>query len=310
VIILSIIASGLACLTLSFSASFASLYLAYLLGGVSSGLFEPIGNSLVAMLSSGSTRGKAIGNFAAFGDIGRIAVLSGTTSLAGRFGVSAACLMLFGSTLGALLLAVIAVPGRASGGEVQEEPIHLGHLLKNRKFCFATAAGITDSFSSASLYIFIPLLLHAKGIALANVLYFDVVFFAGYMTGRLILGRLADRHGAPNILMGCDGVMAGLVLLLTLVSGKTVIVTLLFLLGIFTRGSSPVIRSMVADSMDEKVSFHDAFSAYSFASRGASALSRPIYGFLAAAAGISFVFYVSSAMSLVTLYPAARYKSR
>jgi hypothetical protein len=63
---------------------------------------------------------------------------------------------------------------------------------------------------------------------------------------------------------------------------------------------------MVADSLDERSSFHDAFSAYSFASRGASAVSRPIYGCL----GIVAVFYVASAVSLLTLYPAARYAQK
>lgn len=38
---------------------------------------------------------------------------------------------------------------------------------------------MTDSFSSASLDIFIPFLLSAKGIALANALYFNVIFFMG-----------------------------------------------------------------------------------------------------------------------------------
>ena len=85
---------------------------------------------------------------------------------------------------------------------------------------------------------------------------------------------------------------------------------LLFLLGIFTRGTSPIIRAMVADSLEERSSFHDAFSAYSFASRGSSAVCRPIYGFLWGYSGIAAVFYVASAVSMLTLYPAARYAQK
>ena len=102
-------------------------------------------------------------------------------------------------------------------------------------------------------------------------------------------------------------VMAALILLLTITTGKALILGLLFLLGIFTRGSSPIIRAMVADSMDERISFHNAFSAYSFASRGSTAICRPIYGVLAASSGIAAVFYAASAVSLLTLYPAAKY---
>jgi AAHS family benzoate transporter-like MFS transporter len=186
--------------------------------------------------------------------------------------------------------------------------VHIGVLLKNRKFRYATEAGIADSFSSASLYIFIPFLLTAKGISLGNTLYYNVIFFVGYMTGRLALGRLADRFGAPEILIMGKVAMAALIVAMVWANGAVTMAVLLFILGIFTRGTSPIIRAMVADSVDESASFHDAFAAYSSASRGSSALCRPIYGYLASFAGISSVFYASSLVSLLTFFPAARYR--
>ena len=312
VILLSLTASGLSWLTLSLAGHASLICLSYALGGISSGLFEPIGNSLVAKLSSAKNRITAIGNFAAFGDLGRIALMAGSTALAGFFGIDRACGLLCVTAAAAFILAVVLI-ARSVGGGVPaspETPVHLGDLLKNRRFCFATAAGFADSFSSSSLYFWIPFLLNARGIALANTLYFDVVFFVGYMCGRLALGRLADRHGAPNTLIGSKLGMAVLILLLTLTGGKTSLLLLLFLLGIFTRGSSPVIRAMVADSMDERISFHDAFSTYSFVSRSSGAVSRPIFGFLATSTGIASVFYAASVVSLLTLYPAAMYKKQ
>jgi predicted MFS family arabinose efflux permease len=311
VIFLSMAASAVSWLVLFFSGNVEVLYRAYAFGGISSGLFEPIGNSLVAKISNAKNRGTAIGNFAAYGDMGRIAVVAAATALAGTLGVNGASGVMFASALGALCLAGIYIP-RASGAddaETREIPVHLADLRKNRKFCLATAAGIADSFSSASLYIWIPFLLIAKGIALANTLYFNVIFFAGYMAGRLLLGRLADRHGAPQVLMASKLGMSVLIVLLTLLGGRWEMVALLFFLGVFTRGSSPIIRAMVADSIDERVSFHNAFSAYSSASRGATALCRPVCGFLASCAGIGSVFYMAAAVSLCTLYPAAKYKN-
>jgi len=311
VILLSILASAVSWLVLFFSGSVPILYLAYAFGGISSGLFEPIGNSLVAKITNTKSRGTAIGNFAACGDMGRIVVYAAATGLAGFLGINGACGVLCISSLGALFMASIRLP-QAAGGDAAEEreiPVHLSELMKNRKFCFATAAGIADSFSSASLYIFIPFLLAAKGIALANTLYFNVIFFSGYMSGRLLLGRLADRHGAPQILMASKLGMSLLIVLLVVMSRRMEMVGLLFLLGIFTRGSSPIIRAMVADSIDDRVSFHNAFSAYSSASRGSSAVCRPIYGYLASYAGIASVFYMSAAVSLCTLYPAIKYKN-
>jgi predicted MFS family arabinose efflux permease len=309
VILLAVAMSGFAWLTLFVGHQVSVLFLAYAFGGLSSGLFEPIGNSLIAKRSASANRGTAIGNFAAFGDMGRIAVVAAATALAGLFGINNACAVLFGSTVVAFILAAVFItpPERSEYVESEEVPVHLGDLLKNRNFCYATVAGIADSFSSASLYIFIPFLLTAKGIALANTLYFNVIFFAGYMAGRLVLGRLADRNGAPQILMVSKVIMAGLILVLTLAAGTGLIITLVFFLGIFTRGTSPIVRAMVADSMDERISFHDAFAAYSFASRGSTAVCRPIYGYLASYAGIAAVFYAASAVSLLTLYPAFKY---
>lgn len=309
VIFLSIAASAISWLVLFLSGNVAILFLAFAFGGVSSGLFEPIGNSLVAKLSCSKNRGTAIGNFAAYGDMGRIAVLAATTALAVWLGVNGASGVLCVSALGALCLARICIP-RTNGtenGESREIPVHLSELVANRKFCMATAAGMADSFSSASLYIWIPFLLKDKGIELAN--YFNVIFFTGYMAGRLLLGRLADRHGAPQILMGSKLAMSALIVLLLLLHGRLEMVAVLFLLGVFTRGSSPVIRAMVADSIDDRVSFHNAFSAYSSASRGATAMCRPVAGILASLSGVGAVFYMLAAVSLCTLYPAAKYKN-
>jgi len=313
VLLLSIASSGFCWLTLFLSGHLYALFPAYMLGGIASGLFEPIANSLVAKSSTSKERGTKIGNFAAFGDMGRISVVAGTTALAGLYGVNNACIGLFSTAVIAFVLALLFIR-RAPDSEVEaagETPLRMGELLQNRRFRLATAAGIADSFSSASLYIFIPFLLLAKGITIGNTLYFNVIFFFGYMSGRLALGRLADRFGAANTLMVSEISMAGLILLLTVVSGNsmTLIFALLYFLGIFTRGTSPIIRAMVADSMDERVSFHDAFSAYSFASRSSSAVCRPIFGFLASFSGIGAVFYAASVVSLLTLYPAAQYKT-
>ena len=312
VVLLAIAASGLSWLTLSLTHHEYTLYLAYTLGGIASGLFEPIGNSLVAKSSSANNRGTAIGNFAAFGDMGRIAVGAAATSLAGWLGVNHACAGLLVTNVAAMILAQIYLPKPVESDDAaaDQHRTHLKELLSNSKFCHATLAGIADSFSSASLYIFIPFLLIPKGITLANTGYFNVVFFAGYMSGRLFLGRLSDKYGPGLVLIVSKVVMAALIVLLVVASGYAPIMVLVFVLGIFTRGTSPIIRAMVADSMDERVSFHDAFAAYSFASRGSTAVCRPIYGYLASFAGIGSVFYFAAAVSLLTLYPAAKYDDR
>lgn len=241
VIFLAIASSGSAWLTLFFAHGIPALYVAYGLAGIASGLFEPIGNSLIAKRSAAKNRGAAIGNFAAFGDMGRIAVVAAATALAGWFGVNNACGLLFLSTIVALVLAASFIAKTAEEQDLIGQPMHvpLHGLLKNGRFRLATLAGITDTFSSASLYIFIPFRLAGKGIPLDNTLYYNVIFFAGYMAGRLILGRVADRFGAPRTLIVSEILMGALILLLTIASGKATIASVLFVLGLFARGTFP-----------------------------------------------------------------------
>jgi MFS family permease len=153
VVLLAISASALSWLTLFLTHREGLLYLGYALGGVSSGLFEPIGNSLIAKGASIKKRGTAIGNFAAFGDMGRIAVVAAATALAGLLGVNSACAVLSASGIIAFVLAsaFLAKPKDEEGAESSEMPAHIGVLLQNRKFRWATLSGIADSFSSASL---------------------------------------------------------------------------------------------------------------------------------------------------------------
>ena len=312
VILLAIGTSGLSWLLLFLTHQLPGLYVAFAMGGVASGLFEPIGNSLVAKHSSAKSRGSAIGKFAAFGDMGRIAMGATATTLAGWIGVNNACGALLATNLIAIILAhrFLPKPVPSDDPETPESHADIRELLKNRGFCHATIAGIADSFSSASLYIFIPFLLIPKGISLVNTGFFNMIFFAGYMSGRLVLGRLADKYGPAAVLIVSELTMAALIVALVLFSGSITILVLVFMLGIFTRGTSPIIRAMVADSIDARSSFHDAFSAYSFASRSSTAVSRPAYGYLASFAGISSVFYVAAAVSLLTIYPAAKYSGR
>ncbi len=309
VVLLAIGSSAVAWLILIFSRNLVLIYPALAFGGLSSGLFEPIGNSLVAK-SSPTNRATAVGHFAACGDMGRIAVGAAAASLAGLIGLTPTFAILLGTTLLAFGLAEVlnrSLPDPTYAEK--EEHIELGELLQNRKFRYATLAGIADSFSSASLYLFIPgLLTETKGIVDKHTGWYLGVFFCGYFAGRMGLGRLADRYGSAKLLMISKIAMSVLLVALIFVFGQWPIVALIFLLGIFTRGSSPIVRTMVADSVQDKSNFHNAFGTYSFASRGSSAFCRPIFFFVAGFAGWPVVFYILAGVSLATLYPALKYK--
>lgn len=299
---------GLAWFILFLPADFFPLLLVYSLGGIGQGFFIPLANSQIAKISD-KNRAKELGDFSAFSDIGRVVLTGATTFLIGNFSLSMVSISyVFVSIVAALLLTTIKFLKIESIEKSDNlTKIRLHNLLKIKRFMLAVGTGIFDVFASSSLYIFIPLLLIPKGVSVQSVGFFNALFFAGYLLGRVLLGRFADKYGAVKILVISQISMAFLILCIIFLKNLVFISTILFLLGIFTRGTSPVIRAMVADSVSDKHKFDKAFSLHSFSLNSSAVAARSIYGFSAGLFGIASVFYISACVALMTLLPLFLY---
>lgn len=292
---------------LSLPTSFISLLTACLLGGIATGVFIPLANSQVAKLSDDKNRAKELGDFSAFSDIGIIILSTLTPFLFSKFGLFSVSVS-YG--ISALLSLVFLKDVKITSLVNKPESFHkinLLHLLKIKGFILAVSSGIGDIFASASLYIFIPLLLVPKGIDISNVGLLNGIFFLGYLFGKVLLGRLADKYGKVKILVISEILMASLIFCLIFVNGLILACAVLFILGIFTRGTSPVIRAMVAEAVSDKEKFDKAFSLHSFSLNSSQVAARSIYGFSAGIFGIASVFYISAAVALLTLIPLSAY---
>lgn len=305
----AIFSYGLAWSVLSISPNLGFLFMVSCLGGVANGLFIPLANSQIAKISD-KGRAKELGDFSAFSDIGRVVLVGVTSFFIDKLSLSATSIIFAGlAIIAVILFSRISLLNPEVKNELKSlEAVKLHHLLKIKRFIFAVLTGIFDVFASASLFIFIPLLLLPKGIQVSSVGLLSGLFFAGYMIGRVFLGRLADRYGADKVLVLAELLMAGFIICLVFVNNFILISAILFFLGIFTRGTSPVIRAMMADSVGEKHKFDKAFSIHSFALNISNVASRSIYGFSAGIFGIASVFYLSAFVAVVTLVPIYLYK--
>lgn len=305
----AIFSYGLAWFVLSISPSLEFLFMVSCLGGVANGLFIPLANSQIAKISD-KGRAKELGDFSAFSDIGRVVLVGITSFFIDKLSLSATSIIFAGlAVISVILFSRVSLLNPEIKSEFKSlETVKLHHLLKIKQFVFAVLTGIFDVFASASLFIFIPLLLLPKGIQVSSVGLLSGLFFAGYMIGRVFLGRLADKYGADKVLVAAELLMAGFIICLVFINDFILISAILFFLGIFTRGTSPVIRAMMADSVGEKHKFDKAFSIHSFALNISNVASRSIYGFSAGIFGISSVFYLSAFVAVVTLVPIYLYK--
>lgn len=300
---------GLAWPVLSTPISLISLLVVCCLGGIASGLFIPLANSQIAKIS-GKNRAKELGDFSAFSDIGRVVLVGMTTFLIGNVSLFATSLVFaFLGIISTVILAKVTILNFKEEDSLKNlQAIRLHHLLKIKRFIFAVLTGMFDVFSSSSLFIFIPLLLIPKGIDIASVGFLSALFFAGYLFGRILLGRLADKYGDVNILVIAQILMAVLIVCLIFINNLILVSAILFILGVFTRGTSPVIRAMMANAVGEKHKFDKAFSIHSFSLNASNVASRSIYGFSAGIFGISSVFYISALVALTTLIPLYLYQ--
>lgn len=303
---------GLAWLLFAFSVNFLSVFVSCALGGIGSGLFIPLANSAIAKISD-KNRAKELGDFSAFSDLGRV-VLSGLTAfLVGSINLFATSLIFAALAIISTIMLTRITFSKTEKEEqsIYSQKIKLHQLLGIKGFIYAVLSGVFDVFASSSLFIFIPLLLIPKGIAISSIGLLSGLFFAGYLAGRVFLGRLADKYGSVKVLVVSELSMAALIIFLIFTYNFFLVCLILFILGVFTRGTSPVIRAMMADSVKEKEKFDKAFSLHSFSLNISNVASRSVYGFSAGLFGIASVFYLSAFVAMVTLLPLYLYnKSR
>jgi len=305
----SIFFYGLAWLVLSTPTNLVSLLVVCCLGGIAAGSFIPLANSQIAKLSD-KNRAKELGDFSAFSDVGRVVLVGITTFLIGNVSLSTTSLVFaaLGIIATAILTKVTILNFKKEESLKNLQAIRLRHLLKIKRFIFAVLTGMFDVFASSSLFIFIPLLLIPKGIDISSVGFLSALFFAGYLFGRVLLGRLADKYGTVNILVIAQILMAVLIVCLIFINNLILVSAILFILGVFTRGTSPVIRAMMANAVGGKEKFDKAFSIHSFSLNASNVASRSVYGFSAGIFGISSVFYFSALVALATLVPLYLYQ--
>lgn len=305
----SVLFYTLAWAVLSLPVDFTSLLVVYCLGGAATGSFIPLANSQIAQISD-KNRAKELGDFSAFSDVGRVVLVGITTFLIGNASLFATSLLF--AALGIISIIILTKSTMLNIKREDEfknlQAIRLHHLFRIKRFIFAVLTGMFDVFSSASLFIFIPLLLIPKGINISFIGFLSALFFVGYLAGRMFLGRLADRYGAVRILVIAQILMAALIMGLIFLNNLILVALTLFILGVFTRGTSPVIRAMMANAVGEKEKFDKAFSIHSFALNSSNVASRSAYGFSASIFGISSVFYLSALVALASLIPLYLYK--
>lgn len=293
-------------LLLGTAGGIAAIFAAFILGSIAFGIFHPIAFSAVAKESSSSQLGRNMGIFAATGDIGRIAFAAAVTFIIGLtswrftsflYGIAALFLFLF-----CFIYALRRNDGNKETASKSKKKLDYS-ILKKKTFGLSNVASFLDSFANASLFIFIPFLLTFRGIDAAFIGVFTSVFFVGNLLGKVIMGRLTDRMKEEYLFIGCECCIFIALIILALSPSAVIISILALILGFFTKGTVPIISTMIAQSVGE-TEYEAAYSVNSLSTSIANTLAPLFFGLLADILGVQTIFFACGIAALLAAIPA------
>lgn len=270
------------------------IIVSYLITGVVAGLVGPSVDAVMGALTTRGDRFTSIAKISATTDVVRI-VFPVLVAGAVAIGASELAIALILVAVVTLLVFATLLPNNLH----PPEPKHSGasvRLRDNKMFHYILSLEFLDSFSSSQLFVFLPLLFIAKGYSLENSLVLQAAIFLGYLTGRLVLGSMAKRYSGSQSVAYAEIGMAACIMLLVVVDPLALLYVLSFFLGIFARGTSPVIKALTFDSLDDR-QMRRGTAAYVVIGDSGSALAQLLFGLFIVWFGVHSPFYVAAAIA-------------
>jgi predicted MFS family arabinose efflux permease len=251
-------------------------------------------NALVAHNTQKGNRFADIAKISMVVDIVRIA-FPGLVALALYLGGIHAAIFLIAIASGVFIGITSTLPSQTSVG-AESAPALSTRLRHNRLFRSMLNLEFLDSFASSQLFVFLPILFLAKGYSLENSLLLQAAIFAGYMSGRWLIAQLAKQVSGLKAVAIAELGMIACISLLLVVHVLPLLYLLSLVLGIFARGTSPVIKALAFDSLhDQQIKQGSAM--HVVAGDSGSALGQFSFGLLLAWLGASVPFLASAAVA-------------
>ena len=176
-------------------------------------------------------------------------------------------------------------------------------ILKNRAVFLAMLASMLNAFSNDRIFTFLPLLLVAKGIDAKTIGSFALGFTLGSFAGKMACGRLIDIFGTRKIF-----IFAGLTLTLllgALLHSDNLALTILAALaiGIVTKGTVPVIQTIITEPVQGAQAYEAIFSVNSFGRGVTNILTPTLFGGMASLWGMDAVYMLMAAVAALSIVP-------
>lgn len=187
----------------------------------------------------------------------------------------------------------------------QEKP--LLSYLRNSHFMAISIASALDAFASSPFFLFLPFLLLHKGVNPVFLGPFTAIYLLGNFTGKTLLGRVSDMLGSTKTFIFSEIANVIFIFLLLLPLHQFVIIIISFLLGTLTKGTSPVIATLITESMNLDDNYQQAFAVNTFILNIATIISPFILGILSNTYSLNVAFYVMALTTFLAIFPVIGY---
>ena len=301
----------------------ANLYFAggcFILATAGHTVFHSISFSYLSAATDKTGLGTALGNFTALGDIGRVpfTALTGFVAASTLAGLPGWRIVSFGYGLGALLFSYWAgvfffstndgTPVEESAAAKPTKNLPDFALLRKSRYALPIIANSFDAFGSDRIFTFLPFLLLAKQIEAQQIGLFALLFTLSGLGGKMVCGRLVDRFGARPVFLAAESTMALLLGILVVATQPSLLMVTAFLLGIVTKGTVPVVQTIVANTVEDPAEYDDIFTLNNL-SRGVTNILAPlVFGFIAAAYGVIWAYCAMGIAAGCAVLPIAMLK--
>ncbi|SRR6266568_4891492 len=301
---------SLGALGITFSFSLLLVLFAFYFAALGFGMFHTVGFALTAKSSDSSNIGINMGNFTAIGDIGRVAlpplaVLSssiiGWRITMGIIGI-----------VGLLLFFIFQLIRQQKDGYLSKAKNNsqnhkdflkdIIEVFRQKQARYVTISAIIDSLASSPIYVYLPFLFVSYGIDAVKLSIAMGGFFIGSLIGKYLLGRLINKLGNLKVFIFSEICMAIALIFIVQTALFLLLLLLSILLGMFTKGTSPVVQTMFSDLAD-KEHYHKVFAVSELVIGLAAVVTIILMGGLADKAGIKIVFYLCAALAICAVLP-------
>lgn len=293
-----------------FAPSILLLFITFMIAGAGFGIFNSIGLSLAAKWANQSSKGRQMGNYSSSGDIGKAGISTILPFLATNIGwrLTAISYSVVGFVVFFIFRRLASHVHKVEITAKKVKSISIGKVIKNKRFLLANATNFLDTLASGALFIFLPFLLLEKGLATILIGVFTAAYFLGTVSGKLFFGRITDIFDKPILMIAAQLAMGLCIILLAKTNQFSLILFLSFVLGAFSKGTVPISKIMIADSVAHHGNYEKAFGVNVIIASAAATLSPLMWGYVSNQFGIVMAFNVSALVTLLTIIPAIAYK--